>query len=215
LLNSKEKKQPIRVIEFIRRAEGFAPIQHFLRTPSARSTKDILTRLSTIEATAAEMLSALSALCDSDGFDRLIISGRALGQWAAPEAQSEAQPEKTHEIQMQILASESAEMGHIHDLALMWGGQELMLRRLWSYSRALQLHAHHARLDLKPSKGTRSDDQHALALANYLYESWFLVFNERPSKQRDGDFHSVAMAVGDVFGLPIGGKTLKAVRPRT
>jgi hypothetical protein len=55
-------------------------------------------------------------------------------------------------------------------------------------------------------------EQHALMLANYLYGSWMIVFNERPSARRDGDFHEIAKTVGESYGITIGGKILKAIR---
>ncbi|MDP8986290.1 MAG: hypothetical protein M3N97_14890 [Pseudomonadota bacterium] len=207
------KKSPLQIKHFIERAEGFAPIYEYLTEPTSVSTKEIQNRLMAAQKAAASLLSALADLgAGGEVFNQLICSGRSLGKWANADAQHDPQPEGTHEGQMQRLASESAELGHRYELALAWGGQELMLRRLWAYCRALQLQSHHARQSLTPSRGNRVSEQHALILANYLYESWMLAFNERPSARRDGDFHEIAKTVGESYGITIGGKILKAIR---
>lgn len=208
---SRGKRPATQIHSFIERAEGFAPLFNYLTGPSVRRARERLNRIIAAEKAASSLLSALSALCESDGLNLLIRSGHELGKWATLEPQGNVQPKNTYAGQMQRLAEETAELGR-YDQMLMPGCQEHMLRRLWAYSRSLQLQAHHARQDMKLSRGDRARERDSLELANYLYQSWHLVFTKRPSVRRSGEFHRVVTAVGDVFGLTIGEKTLKAIR---
>jgi hypothetical protein len=105
------------------------------------------------------------------------------------------------------LARECAAIEHRYDLALM--EPTILLPRMERYALALQLQAAHARHQLTPSRGKRPVDIMSAHLARYLFEWWLFSFGSRPSVNPDSEFHRVAQAVGELYGIKIGTKSLK------
>jgi hypothetical protein len=175
-----------------------------LNAPIA-SQKTIIKQLTRIEEAARELLDSLSRVMQGDALLHLEAAAHLLEQSKTGTPPTRRKAQLKDRLQKWAAESSGARVG----------ARAQMRLRLEADTNALQLQARYAQRELKASRGDRAKDRRASLLVSFLYQEWCLIFGVEPKTSRDGEFHHVAVAVGEALGLEIGPKVLANKRFRT
>jgi len=205
----KRKNQPEQILKFIILCSLYK--MHFDRDTDDVHPAAVNLEIANLRAAASSMASAIASLT-ARARNRVILSGVEYGKWISPNARQDIPQDNRESVRLrqQNLRDYFTERMHPPGTDRpIWNDQNLDLDRLEHYARELALDAKRA-LDASPvTRGTHRQNTKAAELANDLYRCWLIVFAERGSLQPGREFHKVAAAVANLFGLKIGPRILR------